>query len=88
MPYFTMPEMVQKRLQECHARYEVAADRILAGVMDDAELDPAMRDYMEQRRHLHTPHWIAPQAHAAQVGAPVSNLSLNNYSCHAHPNAC
>lgn len=37
-------------------------DRILAGTWSEAELGPAVQKYAEERRHLHTPEWVGPNA--------------------------
>jgi hypothetical protein len=43
----------------CEA-YSITADRIIAGTWSESELCPAMQEYVNQRRHLHTPAWIKP----------------------------
>jgi hypothetical protein len=51
--------MIAATRKACEA-YSITADRIIAGTWSESELCPAMQEYVNQRRHLHTPAWIKP----------------------------
>ena len=36
----------------------ISSARIIAGTWSESDLCPAMQEYVNQHRHLHTPEWI------------------------------